>query len=110
MKNAMKLHLNSMYGKMVSQLSDSEEKFVRKVFKHERDNHVKNCTITITQNMGKHVSINTYKLDDYRVATAICNLLDNVRYTERHMTTQVNTSYYTPFIDTDSVKENAFND
>ena len=62
----MKLHLNSLYGKMVSKLTDSEEQFVRKVFKHERDNDIKNCTITITQNVGKYVSINTYKLDDYR--------------------------------------------
>lgn len=106
----MKLHLNSLYGKMVSHLTDSEEKFVRKCFKHENDNHTKNCTITITQNMGKHVSINTYKLDDYHVATAICNILDNVRYTERHMTTQDNTSCYIPFIDTDSAKEKPTND
>lgn len=104
-KSKMKLYLNSLYGKMVSNLADNEEKFVRKCFKHENDNHEKNCTITITQNIGKHVSINTYKLDDYRVATAICNILDNVRYTERHYTSQDNTSLYN-HIDTDNVKEN----
>lgn len=109
MKQTMKLHLNSLYGKMASKLTDEEEKFVRKVFKHERDNLVKNCTITITQNMGKHVSINTYKLDDYRIATAICNILDNVRYAERHYTSQDNSSLYY-YADTDSAKENSTND
>ena len=104
MNISMKLHLNSLYGKMAHSLTDAEEKFVRKVFKHENDNHTKNCTITITQTTGKHTSISTYKLDDYRVATAICNILDNVRYTERHYTTQDNTSLY-DYADTDSVQE-----
>ena len=90
---------------MVSKLTDSEEQFVRKVFKHERDNHTMNCTITITQTMGRHVSIHTYKLDDYRVATAICNILSNVRYTECYTETQDNASYYRPYMNTDSTKE-----
>ena len=106
----MKLHLNSLYGKMVSKLTDEQEKFVLKTFKRETNSHIKNCTITITQNMGKHVSINTYKLDDYRVATAICNILDNIRYTERHITSQDNTSLLRNYIDTDSAKENISND
>ena len=71
----MKLHLNSLYGKMVQSLTDTEEKFVRKVFKHENNNHTKNCTITITQTTGKHTSISTYKLDDSLVYVYL--LLDN---------------------------------
>lgn len=108
-KSKMKLYLNSLYGKMVTKLADNEEKFVRKCFKHENDNHEKNCTITIAQVMGKQVSINTYKLDDYRVATAICNILDNVRYTERHYNNYDLSSDYT-YIDTDSLKENTAHD
>lgn len=108
MNNLMKMHLNSLYGKMVQPLTDAEEKFVRKIFKHENDSHTKNCTITITQTIGKHTSISTYKLDDYRVATAICNILDNVRYTERHYTTQDNISLY-KYTDTDSTKEKTEN-
>lgn len=107
--DVMKLHLNSLYGKMVSNLTDDEEKFVRKCFKHENDNHEKNCTITIAQVMGEQVSINTYKLDDYRVATAICNILDNVRYTERHHNNYNLSSDYT-YTDTDSIKENTTHD
>ena len=38
----------------------------------------KNCTITIEQKQGDHVTTCIYKLNDYRVATAICNILDNV--------------------------------
>lgn len=93
MNTLIKKHLNSLYGKMVQR---------------ENSTHTKNCTITITQTTGKHTTINTYKLDDYRVATAICNILDNVRYTERHYTTQDNTSLY-DYADTDSIKENTEN-
>lgn len=38
----------------------------------------KNCVITIEQTSDDHVTTCIYKLDDYRVATAICNILDNV--------------------------------
>lgn len=38
----------------------------------------KNCTITIEQTSGEHGTTCIYRLDDYRVATAICNILDNV--------------------------------
>ena len=109
MKNAMKLYLNSLYGKMVSKLTDEQEKFALKCFKHAKDGHIKNCTITITQVSGNHVSIHTYKLDDYRVATAINNILDNVRYTECHYTSQDKSSLY-DYIDTDSAKEKPNND
>lgn len=108
-KSKMKLYLNSLYGKMVSKLSDNEEKIVRKCFKHENNNQEKNCTITIAQVMGNIVSINTYKLDDYRVATAICNILDNVRYTETHYAKHDLSSSYT-YADTDSIKEKPSHD
>lgn len=38
-----------------------------------------NCTVTITQRKGEG-SFNTrvYEFNDYRIATAICNILDNV--------------------------------
>lgn len=90
----MKIHLNSMYGKMVQ---------------HENNKCTKNCTIIITQTTGKHTSIIKYKFDDYRVATAICNILDNIRDTEKHYTSQDNTSIY-KYADTDSAKENTEND
>ena len=100
--NNMKLHLNKLYGQMVSKLADKQEKAVRKIFKHESDGHKKNCTIIVIQNSGKHNTTNIYNLDDYRVATAICNLLDNTRYTECHYSTKDNTSLYHLYADTDS--------
>ena len=41
-----------------------------------------NCTIVVEQKVSdnkiNNVTTAIYTLDDYRVATAICNLLDNV--------------------------------
>ena len=39
---------------------------------------MKNCRIIIEQNEGDERNTNIYELDDYRIATAICNILDNV--------------------------------
>lgn len=36
-----------------------------------------NCSIIVTQN-DKNLRIATYTFDDYRVAQAVCNILDNV--------------------------------
>ena len=104
MSNKMKLHLNSLYGKCVSKLTDEQEKFVLKCFKRESDNDTKNCTIIVIQNSGRHNTTNTYHFNDYRVATAICNILDNNRFTECHYSTQDNSSMY-DYADTDSAKE-----
>lgn len=106
----MKLQLNSLYGKMCSKLTDEEEKFVRKCFKHETESHKKNCTIIVIQNSGRYNHTNIYKFDDYRVATGICNILDNTRYTECHYSTKDNTSFYDKagellYADTDSTGE-----
>lgn len=37
-----------------------------------------NCTIIVEQKDSYKMTTNIYTLDDYRVATAICNILDNV--------------------------------
>lgn len=37
-----------------------------------------NCTIVIEQKEGDIVRQNIYQLDDYRVAQAVCNILDNI--------------------------------
>ena len=37
-----------------------------------------NCTIVVEQKDSNKITTAIYTLDDYRVATAICNLLDNV--------------------------------
>lgn len=37
-----------------------------------------NCTIVIEQKEGDTIRQNIYQLNDYRVAQAICNILDNV--------------------------------
>lgn len=41
-------------------------------------NEEKNCVIAIEQRKGKSLHTRVYKLNDYRIATAICNILDNV--------------------------------
>ena len=41
-------------------------------------NEEKNCVIAIEQRKGKSIHTRVYKLNDYRIATAICNILDNV--------------------------------
>lgn len=37
-----------------------------------------NCTIVVEQKDSNKITTAIYTLDDYRVATAICNILDNV--------------------------------
>lgn len=44
-----------------------------------------NCTIMIEQKEGKKIKLHGYETDDYRIATAIENLLHNmecVKYTD----------------------------
>ena len=51
---------------------------------------MKNCRIIIEQNEGDERNTNVYELDDYRVATAICNILDNVAEVDRNNIPQLN--------------------
>lgn len=44
-----------------------------------------NCQIEITMMSVGETKVITYSLDDYRVAQAICNLLDNVAETNRDL-------------------------
>ncbi len=37
-----------------------------------------NCTITVEQQEGNYLRQNKYTFDDYRVARAVSNLLDNI--------------------------------
>ena len=37
-----------------------------------------NCTIMIEQRKGKKINLHSYETDDYRIATAIENLLHNM--------------------------------
>lgn len=37
-----------------------------------------NCTILIEQKEGDTIRQNIYQLNDYRVAQAVCNILDNI--------------------------------
>lgn len=39
---------------------------------------MKNCEVTIIQNHSNGTVQTKYQFDDYRVAQAICNILDNV--------------------------------
>lgn len=39
---------------------------------------MKNCTILIEQSEGNKVKSSVYRTDDYRIATALCNILNNV--------------------------------
>ena len=39
---------------------------------------MKNCEVIITQNHANGTVHTKYQFDDYRVAQALCNLLDNV--------------------------------
>ena len=39
---------------------------------------MKNCEITIIQRLSNETRETKYHFDDYRVAQAICNILDNV--------------------------------
>ncbi len=69
-----------------------------------------NCKVIIEQ-QGKGVTHKEYEFDDFRVATAIANLLDNIR------DVKVAARCYNPnnekafkYVDTDSAKENTDND
>ena len=42
----------------------------------------KNCTIVIEQKLGDKIKQSIFKFDDYRVATAIDNLLCNIEHVE----------------------------
>lgn len=61
---------------------------------------MKNCTIAIEQRNGKYQRTTLYQLDDYRVAQAICNILDNVAEVDRGNIPQLN------FIHRDSFDNN----
>lgn len=37
-----------------------------------------NCTVVIEIKEDNHIQQNCYQFDDYRVAVALCNILDNV--------------------------------
>ena len=43
---------------------------------------MKNCEVIITQNHANETVHTKYQFDDYRVAQALCNLLDNVGETQ----------------------------
>lgn len=51
---------------------------------------MKNCTIAIEQRNGKYQRTTLYHLDDYRVAQAICNILDNIAEVDRNNIPQLN--------------------
>lgn len=42
------------------------------------DNKDYNCSVVIKQVEGGKINTHTYKFDDYRVATALCNILGNL--------------------------------
>lgn len=46
----------------------------------------KNCQIVVKQKEGDNTTVHLFEFDDYRVATAVCNLLWNI--------INVNVSYY----------------
>lgn len=43
-----------------------------------------NCTIIVEQKDSNKITTAIYTLDDYRIATAICNILDNVESTAKN--------------------------
>ena len=45
-----------------------------------------NCTIVVEQKDGDKITTAIYTLDDYRVATAIQNIMDNVSNVEKEWT------------------------
>lgn len=42
-----------------------------------------NCTIIVEQKDSNKITTAIYTLDDYRVATAVCNILDNVEHVHK---------------------------
>ena len=44
--------------------------------KTNKDNY--NCSVVVKQVDTGKIYTNTYKFDDYRVATALCNILNNL--------------------------------
>ena len=44
---------------------------------------MKNCTVQIIRNEPYKRKIDWYDFDDYRIAIALCNLLDNIENVEK---------------------------
>lgn len=42
-----------------------------------------NCSIVVEMKEGNTATTRTYLLDDYRIAQAICNIMDNVEHVSR---------------------------
>ena len=87
-----KMKLNAIYGKLVTEYFD------------------KNCSITVTRKEGKTVTTQEYFFDDYRIAYAVANILDNLTCVERYYATKDNASFYDKvgeilYADTDSIGE-----
>lgn len=89
----MKCKLNRLYGKCITSLSQDELKQIYHYSSTYADTdsiHTKqhNCTITITMREQNHTSVMNYDFDDYRIAVAFDNILNNIRYVKPYRTKQ----------------------